>query len=128
MEIALTILVAILSLLLGVTITAYYRLRARTRDAPKPPEEPPERRASPPSLIAASNDEMDIPVDLVGPRCKEALERFAPKLGLTPVNLLRAVLIQGLVGNRPITDDLLEALDELAAEAPPSPPPSYPPH
>lgn len=128
MEIALTILVAILSLLLGVTITAYYRLRARTRDATKQRDEPPEPRASPPSLIAPANDEMDIPADLVGPRCKEALVHFAPALGLTPVNLLRAVLIQGLVGNRRITDDLLAAVDELAAEAPPSTPRSYRPN
>lgn len=58
-------------------------------------------------------DDMDIPAELVGARCKEAIERFAPVLGVTPVNLLRAALSAGLTGDRPVTTEMLDMLDSM---------------
>lgn len=59
-------------------------------------------------------DDMDIPAELIGARCKEAIERFAPVLGVTPVNLLRAALSAGLTGDRPVTTEMLDMLDVMA--------------
>jgi hypothetical protein len=137
MEIALTIAVAVLSLLLGISIAAYYRLKARVDSAAKRDsgQDPPKRleaggRASPPAAPSADDDDLEIPAALVGARYKEAIERFAPILGTTPVQLLRAALENGLTGNRPITTEMLDMLDALVQAgdiAPPSKPgPSRP--
>lgn len=136
MEIALTITVAVLSLLLGITIAAYYRLRARVDTSAKPGAgDKPHTGGDPPKRITAGrgetvdDDALDIPAALVGAHCKEAIERFAPALGLTPVKLLRAALAQGLTGGRPITADVLDALEELTSpDLPPlsKPDPSRP--
>jgi hypothetical protein len=64
--------------------------------------------------IPVHDDEMDIPAALVGARCKEAIERFAPFLGTTPVNLLRAALKEGLTGGHVVTKEMLDVLEEEA--------------
>jgi hypothetical protein len=131
MEIALTITVAVLSLLLGITIAAYYRLRARVdtaakRDAGNKPHaggDPPKRITA--GWVASSDvDALEIPAALIGPRCKEVIERMAPVFGLSPVKLLRAAIAQGLTGGCPITEDFLNALEELTSTD--LPPPSKP--
>src|SRR5262249_22542199 len=66
-----------------------------------------------PSLIAKYDDHMDIPAALIGARCKEIIEKFAPTVGLTPVNLLRAAIAEGLTGGKPILQETLDILDDI---------------
>jgi hypothetical protein len=124
MEIFLTVAVAVLSLVLGVMIIAYYRLRVRAgakgNDA---------KRLGVSSPMTEYDEDMDIPAALVGAECKRIIEHFAPALGLKPVKLLRSALIDGLTGGRPVTTDVLDLLDEMvkAGDAPaPSRPPTEP--
>jgi hypothetical protein len=72
--------------------------------------------APPSSVIAPITypDDMEIPAALVGERCKQTIEHFAPVLGTTPVNLLREALAQGLTGGRPVTEEMLDILEEEA--------------
>jgi hypothetical protein len=76
----------------------------------------PRTEAPPSSVIAPVTypDDMEIPAALVGERCKQTIERFAPALGTTPVNLLREALAQGLTGGRPVTEEMLDMLEEEA--------------
>jgi hypothetical protein len=92
---------------------------AAERTAAEPSPEAPR-----PSVIAPViyPDDMDIPAELVGARCKETIERFAPVLGVTPVNLLREALAQGLTGGRPVTEEMLDILEEEAKSRDLSPP------
>jgi hypothetical protein len=48
---------------------------------------------------------MEIPAALIGAQHKEIIERLAPVLGATPVNMLRAALAAGLTGGRPVTEE-----------------------
>lgn len=80
-----------------------------------------------PTVIAEYSDDMEIPAALVGARCKEIIEHFAPILGTTPVNLLRGALAEGLTGGKPVAEGLLEMLEEIAKEGDLPPPPSKPP-
>ena len=66
---------------------------------------------------SASGEALDIPAALVGAGWKEAIERLAPLLGMTPVDLLRAALDIGLSGGRPITSEMLDMIDKLIEEA-----------
>lgn len=109
------------------------RARIRTQDAqirkfPKPPSDDDTKSGEEvePSLIAEYPDDMEIPAALVGARCKEAIEHFAPILGTTPVTLLRAAVAEGLTGGRPVAKELLKLLDDLV-EAGVIRPPSKPP-
>jgi hypothetical protein len=93
--------------------TAFQGMTVGERGAPSPPAAP-----------LTYDDKMEIPAALVGAHCKEAIERFAPVLGLSPVKLLRAALAQGLTGGRPITAEVLDAVEELKLTE--LPPPSKP--
>jgi hypothetical protein len=85
------------------------RAAANKKEAPATGEV----NAQPPtSAPPVYEDDTEIPAALVGARCKETIERFAPAMGMTPANLLRAALIQGLTGGRPIADEILELLKE----------------
>src|SRR5262249_8356420 len=74
-------------------------------------------------------DDMEIPSALIGARSKALIERFAPMVGMTPVNLLREALARGLTGEHSVTE-VLELLDkeEDSTELPPTskPGPSRP--
>jgi hypothetical protein len=72
--------------------------------------------AAPPSIITEYDDHMDIPAALIGARCKEIIEKFAPTVGLTPVNLLREAIAEGLTGGKPVLQEMLEILEEIRRE------------
>jgi hypothetical protein len=121
MEIALTIAVTILIILLVVMMAAYYRLRARLNrlaKRAKPPDgdDSSKRLAAGGMASPADGAALDIPAALVGARWKAIIERFALVLGTTPVDLLRAALVTGLTGGRPITEEMLDELDKLIQE------------
>jgi hypothetical protein len=82
---------------------------AKRRSLKAEPDTPPSSGAAP----LPYDDEMEIPAALVGARCKQVIERFAPVLGTTPVQLLRAALVAGLTGDRPITTEMLDVLDQM---------------
>lgn len=96
---------------------------ASTVVVPSPVKVPPLETGA--ETSSTDEEHLDIPAALVGARYKEVLERIAPALGTTPVNLLRSALDAGLTGGRPITADMLDMLDELVKEGDP-PPPSEP--
>jgi hypothetical protein len=76
------------------------------------PLAPPSSSAAPPGY----DDQMEIPAALIGARYKAAIERLAPALGLSPVNLLRAALDAGLTGGRPLTAEMLDLLEDIFKE------------
>jgi hypothetical protein len=78
--------------LLGITIVAYYRLRAKV-DKPHDGDDTKRLEDGEPSVIAAYDDNMELPPALTGARCKEILEHFAPIMGVTQGNLLRAAVV-----------------------------------
>jgi hypothetical protein len=125
MEIALTIAVAVLSVLLGLTIVAYYRLRAKVDGAAKRGDDTKRLEERAPSNIAEYDDDMEIPAALIGARCKEIIEQLAPILKVTPVNLLREAIAVGLTGGRPVTEEMLDFIEEerKAMGLPPPPKP-----
>jgi hypothetical protein len=104
------------------------KLRTRRSASSAPPsstgDDPPHRSEAVAEPSPLYHDKMEIPAALVGAQCKEAIERFAPVFGLSPVKLLRAALVQGLTGGRPITAEVLDALEELTSTD--LPPPSKP--
>ena len=69
------------------------------------------------SSPSAPGEALDIPAALVGARWKEAIERLAPVLDMTPVDLLRAAIDIGLSGGRSITSEMLDMIDKLVEEA-----------
>jgi hypothetical protein len=89
----------------------------------RPLDKPDAATVSPPS---AHGGALDIPAALVGARWKEAIERLAPALDMTPVDLLRAALDIGLSGGRPITSEMLDMIDKLVKEAEEEESPSKP--
>lgn len=103
-------------------------LRTRRGASGAPPsstgDDPPHKSEAVAEPTPLYHDKMEIPAALVGAQCKEAIERFAPVFGLSPVKLLRAAIAQGLTGGRPVTADMLDALDKLMSTD--LPPPSKP--
>jgi hypothetical protein len=82
-------------------------------------------------LVASSatplseSDALEVPAALIGTHWKNVIDRCAPILGTTPVALLRAAVSAGMTGGRPITEEMLDKLEELVqaeATAPPSKP------
>jgi hypothetical protein len=87
---------AVAAILLTVVFGAGWFLGLRTRSR-KQRSGDDTKSIEAPSVIAAYDDNMEIPAALIGAKCKEAIERFAPLMGVTPVNLLRAALVEGLI-------------------------------
>jgi hypothetical protein len=114
------------SFVAGWVFASRYRPgKASDVDTPKLPGNDTKRQQegeATPSLIVEYDDDMEIPAALIGARCKEIIEHFAPALGLTPVNLLRAAIAEGLTGGRPVTKEMLDVLDEEVKAMQLSPP------
>lgn len=109
--VAIIVTLTTLGLGLSFAIGAIWGKRAASKKKQRPTKR--EANAQPPSAAPpVYADDAEIPAALVGAHCKDAIERFAPAMGMTPANLLRAALIQGLTGGRPITDEVLALLDD----------------
>lgn len=105
----------------------FFGLRTRSRRFKGAPDSKRRPAGQKTSVIAQYDDNMEIPAALVGARCKEIIEHFAPILGTTPVNLLRGALAEGLTGGRPVTEEMIDILEEMVKTGEIAPPSSKPP-
>jgi hypothetical protein len=91
------------------------RRRSRPDTQRHPGDDTKDAQRAPPVIVEYAND-LEIPAALIGARCKEIIETFAPTVGLTPVNLLRAAIAEGLTGGKPVLRETLDILEEIRRE------------
>lgn len=114
-----THLIAVIAGLMVVVVTVSFSVGViwgRRAAAKKERDRGPKTDAAAPPLIVDYSDDMEIPAALIGARCKELIENAAPNFGLSPVDMLRAVIATGLAGERPLLEEHLNMLDEILKE------------